>query len=230
MSRVGNFRKVACPAAPCEPRSTTASRWRTPSRACSAARSGSSRASMALARRPTACCLSARLLRRTTAAPERPIEHERTERSRPHVDAQEDQWRRQQRGRIRGEATRSNTVAFGDFGLQAIEPGWVSARVIEAGRIACGGTPLKARSGSASSRTSRSQEMAETRQGSGKGDVDFWAAVVKPGTVIYEPAGSAKRSRSAPSTASPTSSRSRSVWSAVAELIVVRRRSRGTLR
>ncbi|MCK5943339.1 MAG: 50S ribosomal protein L16, partial [Planctomycetes bacterium] len=47
-------------------------------------------------------------------------------------------WRRQMRGRIRGEATRGNTVAFGEFGLQAIEPGWVSARVIEAGRIAAG--------------------------------------------------------------------------------------------
>ena len=47
-------------------------------------------------------------------------------------------WRKQQRGRIRGEACRGNEVAFGQFGLQSLEPGWVSARVIEAGRIACG--------------------------------------------------------------------------------------------
>lgn len=96
-------------------------------------------------------------------------------------------WRRQQRGRIRGEATRGNVVAFGEYGLQAIEPGWVSARVIEAGRIACG---RNAPEGKVWIRVfphkSITKKPAETRQGSGKGDVDFWAAVVKPGTILYE--------------------------------------------
>jgi large subunit ribosomal protein L16 len=84
-------------------------------------------------------------------------------------------WRRQQRGRIRGEATRGNTVAFGEYGLQAIEPGWVSARVTE-GKVWIRVFPHK----------SITKKPAETRQGSGKGDVDFWAAVVKPGTILYE--------------------------------------------
>lgn len=96
-------------------------------------------------------------------------------------------WRKQQRGRIRGEAGRGNEVAFGEFGLQSLEPGWVSARVIEAGRIACG---RNAPEGKVFIRIfphkSISKKPAETRQGSGKGDVDYWAAVVKPGTILYE--------------------------------------------
>jgi len=63
-------------------------------------------------------------------------------------------WRKQQRGRIRGEACRGNEVAFGQFGLQSLEPGWVSARVIEAGRIACG---RNAPEGKVLSRSPRSQ-------------------------------------------------------------------------
>ena len=79
-------------------------------------------------------------------------------------------WRRQHRGRIRGEATRGNEVAFGEFGLQSLEPGWVSARVIEAGRIACG---RNAPEGKVWIRIfphkSVSKKPAETRQGSGQG-------------------------------------------------------------
>lgn len=98
--------------------------------------------------------------------------------------------RKQFRGRIRGLATRGNTVAFGDFGLQAIEPGWVKSRTIEAGRIACSRNAPEAkiyiRVFPHKSVTSR---PAETRQGKGKGDVDFWCAVVKPGTILYELGG-----------------------------------------
>jgi len=99
-------------------------------------------------------------------------------------------WRKQQRGRIRGIATRCNTVAFGDFGLQAIEPGWVPARTIEAGRIACTrGAPEAKIWIRIFPHKSVSSMPAETRQGKGKGDIDFWTAVVKPGTVLYEIGG-----------------------------------------
>ena len=96
-------------------------------------------------------------------------------------------WRKQMRGRIRGEASRGCEVAFGEFGLQSLEPGWVSARVIEAGRVTCG---RNAPEGKVFIRIfphkSISKKPAETRQGSGKGDVDYWAACVKPGTILYE--------------------------------------------
>lgn len=99
-------------------------------------------------------------------------------------------WRKQQRGRIRGNATRCNTVAFGDFGLQAIEPGWIPARTIEAGRIACTrGAPEAKIWIRIFPHKSVSSMPAETRQGKGKGDIDFWTAVVKPGTVLYEIGG-----------------------------------------
>ncbi len=96
-------------------------------------------------------------------------------------------WRKQMRGKIRGEATRGNEVAFGEYGLQALEPGWIPARVIEAGRIAAG---RNAPEGKLWIRIfphkSISKKPAETRQGTGKGDVEYWAAVVKPGTILYE--------------------------------------------
>lgn len=98
--------------------------------------------------------------------------------------------RKQFRGRIRGNATRGNTVAFGDFGLQALEPAWIPSRVIEAGRITASRNAPEAkihiRIFPHKSVTSR---PAETRQGKGKGDVDFWCAVVKPGTILYELGG-----------------------------------------
>jgi large subunit ribosomal protein L16 len=96
-------------------------------------------------------------------------------------------WRKQMRGRIRGEATRGNEVAFGEFGLQSLEPAWLSARVIEAGRVAAS---RSAPEGKLWIRVfphkSVSKKAAETRMGTGKGDVEFWAAVIKPGTILYE--------------------------------------------
>lgn len=99
-------------------------------------------------------------------------------------------WRKQQRGKIRGRATRCNTVAFGDFGLQALEPGWITARTIEAGRIACSrGAPEAKIHIRIFPHKSVSATPQDTRQGKGKGDIDYWTAVVKPGTVLYEVEG-----------------------------------------
>lgn len=99
--------------------------------------------------------------------------------------------RKSQRGRIRGNATRGNKIVFGDFGLQSMEGGWVSAQTIEAGRIAAqqyirGEGKLYIRIFPHKSITSI---PLETRMGKGKGEPDFWAATVRPGTVLYELAG-----------------------------------------
>ena len=99
--------------------------------------------------------------------------------------------RKSQRGRIRGNATRGNRVVFGDFGLQALQGGWIKAQTIEAGRIAAqqyvrGEGRLYIRIFPHKSVTST---PLETRMGKGKGEPDFWAAVVKPGTVLYELSG-----------------------------------------
>jgi large subunit ribosomal protein L16 len=99
-------------------------------------------------------------------------------------------WRKQQRGRIGGTATRGNTVAFGEFGLQALEPGWVKSRTIEAARIAATrGAPEAKIWIRIFPHKSVTSTPAETRQGTGKGDVDFWTAVVRPGTVLFEIGG-----------------------------------------
>jgi large subunit ribosomal protein L16 len=96
-------------------------------------------------------------------------------------------WRKQMRGKIRGEATRGNEVAFGEYGLQSLEPGWISARVIEAGRVAASRSAPEAKLWiRVFPHKSVSKKAAETRMGTGKGDVEFWAAVVKPGTILYE--------------------------------------------
>ena len=99
--------------------------------------------------------------------------------------------RKSQRGRIKGNATRGNRVAFGDFGLQTVEGGWISAATIEAGRIAAqqyirGEGRLYIR---VFPHKSVSSTPLETRMGKGKGEPDFWAASVKPGTVLYEVSG-----------------------------------------
>ena len=99
--------------------------------------------------------------------------------------------RKSQRGRIKGNATRGNKVVFGEFGLQAVQGGWVKAATIEAGRIAAqqyvrGEGRLYVRMFPHKSVTST---PLETRMGKGKGEPDFWAAVVKPGTVLYELSG-----------------------------------------
>jgi large subunit ribosomal protein L16 len=99
--------------------------------------------------------------------------------------------RKSQRGRIRGNATRGNRVVFGEFGLQSMEGGWVSAATIEAGRIAAqqyirGEGKLYIRVFPHKSVTSI---PLETRMGKGKGEPDFWAATVRPGTILYELSG-----------------------------------------
>src|SRR3954470_5554300 len=100
-------------------------------------------------------------------------------------------FRKSQKGRVRGNATRGNYVAFGEFGLQALEPGRISAQTIEAGRVVAsqmvkGGGKLYIRIFPQKSVTAI---PAETRMGKGKGEIEYWAAVVKPGMVLYEIAG-----------------------------------------
>ena len=99
--------------------------------------------------------------------------------------------RKVQRGSIRGKATRGHAVAFGAFGLQATDRGWLNSRQIEAGRVAAnhflkGEGRIWIRVFPHKPVTSK---PAEVRMGTGKGDVDRWVAVVKPGTIIYEVGG-----------------------------------------
>jgi len=99
--------------------------------------------------------------------------------------------RKSQRGRIRGKATRGNRVVFGDYGLQAMQGGWISAQVIEAGRIAA--QQYLRHEGRLYVRIFPHKPITaiplETRMGKGKGEPEYWAAVVKPGTVLYEVGG-----------------------------------------
>jgi large subunit ribosomal protein L16 len=96
--------------------------------------------------------------------------------------------RKQQRGRMRGMAQRGNEVSFGDFGLQACEPGWITNRQIEAARVAL--TRHVKRGGKVWIRIfpdkPTTQKPAETRMGKGKGAPEGWVAVVKPGRVMFE--------------------------------------------
>lgn len=99
-------------------------------------------------------------------------------------------WRKQQRGRIRGIAQRGNTVEFGEFGLQSLEPGWITARTLEAVRISVTRAAPEAKlTRRVFPHKSVTSTPAETRQGTGKGDIDYWCAVVKPGTVLFEVGG-----------------------------------------
>src|SRR4028119_1595906 len=97
-------------------------------------------------------------------------------------------FRKQQRGRMSGVATRGSTLNFGDFALQATEPSWITARQIEAGRRAM--TRYIRRGGKIWIRVFPdkpvTQRAAETRMGSGKGNPEFWVAVVKPGRILFE--------------------------------------------
>jgi large subunit ribosomal protein L16 len=97
-------------------------------------------------------------------------------------------YRKQQRGRRRGKATRCNSVDFGDFGLQALEAAWITARQIEAARVAI--SRSMKRSGKMWIRIFPdkpvSKKPAETRMGKGKGAPEFWVCVVKPGRVLFE--------------------------------------------
>jgi large subunit ribosomal protein L16 len=99
--------------------------------------------------------------------------------------------RKSQRGRIKGNATRGNRVVFGDYGLQTMQGGWISAQTIEAGRVSA--QQYLRNEGRLYVRIFPHKSVTsiplETRMGKGKGEPDFWAAVVKPGTVLYEIAG-----------------------------------------
>ena len=100
-------------------------------------------------------------------------------------------YRRVHRGRLTGKAMRGNTVTYGDFGLQALEPAWISSNQIEAARIAM--TRYIKRGGQVWIKIFPdkpiTEKPAETRMGSGKGSPEYWVAVVKPGRVMFEIAG-----------------------------------------
>src|SRR3970282_128647 len=100
-------------------------------------------------------------------------------------------WRKQMRGRMKGTASRGTQIEFGEYGLQAMEPGWISARQIEAGRRAV--VRFMKRRGKVWIRIFPdkpvTQRAAETRMGKGKGAVDHWVAVVQPGRILFELSG-----------------------------------------
>ena len=100
-------------------------------------------------------------------------------------------YRRVHRGRLKGKATRGNTVTYGEFGLMATEPAWIKSNQIEAARIAM--TRYIKRGGQVWIKIFPdkpvTEKPAETRMGSGKGSPEYWVAVVKPGRVMFEMAG-----------------------------------------
>jgi large subunit ribosomal protein L16 len=100
-------------------------------------------------------------------------------------------WRKQMRGRMKGKASRGTELNFGDYGLKALEPGWISARQIEAARRAI--VRAFRRRGKFWIRIFPdkpvTQRAAETRMGKGKGNVEYWVAVVKPGRIMFEVGG-----------------------------------------
>ncbi len=103
-------------------------------------------------------------------------------------------FRKQQRGRMKGKATRGSEISFGEFGLKALEPAWITARQIEASRVAM--TRSLKRGGKVWIRVFPdkpvTEKPAETRMGKGKGTPEFWVAVVKPGRILFEIGGVAK--------------------------------------
>lgn len=100
-------------------------------------------------------------------------------------------YRRVQRGRMKGKALRGNKITYGDFGITALEPGWITSNQIEAARIAM--TRYIKRGGQVWIKIFPdkpvTEKPAETRMGSGKGSPEYWVAVVKPGRVLFEVAG-----------------------------------------
>jgi large subunit ribosomal protein L16 len=100
-------------------------------------------------------------------------------------------FHKSQRGKMKGNATRGNSVSFGEYGLQTLSPAWISARQIEAGRVAA--SHFLRREGRLFIRIFPhkpiSSKPLEVRMGSGKGEPEFWAAVVKPGTIMFEVSG-----------------------------------------
>ncbi len=100
-------------------------------------------------------------------------------------------YRRQHRGRMKGLSKGGNTIVFGEFGLQALEPAWITSQQIEAARVAM--TRFIKRGGKVWIKIFPhkpvTEKPAETRMGSGKGSPEYWVAVVKPGRVLFELAG-----------------------------------------
>ncbi len=100
-------------------------------------------------------------------------------------------FRKSQRGKIKGNATKANTVAFGEYGLQSLGTGWITTQQLEAGRVAA--THFLHREGRVFTRVfphkSITSKPLETRMGKGKGEPDTWVACVKPGTVLFEISG-----------------------------------------
>ena len=100
-------------------------------------------------------------------------------------------YRRQQRGRMKGKALRGNTITYGDYGLQALEPAWITSNQIEAARVAM--TRYIKRGGQVWIKIFPdkpiTQKPAETRMGNGKGSPEYWVSVVKPGRVLFEIGG-----------------------------------------
>ena len=113
--------------------------------------------------------------------------------------------RKQQRGRMKGKATRGNFVVFGEYGLQAVQGGWISAATIEAGRIAA--QQYLRTEGRLYIRVFPHKSITsiplETRMGKGKGEPDYWAAVVRPGTVLYEIGGVTEEAAEEPGPSEP---------------------------
>ena len=105
-------------------------------------------------------------------------------------------FRKQQRGRMRGMALRGSEVSFGEYGLQAVEPGWITNRQIEAARVAM--TRHISRGGKIWIRIFPDKPVtikpAETRMGKGKGNPEYWVAVIKPGRVMFEIEGISRES------------------------------------
>lgn len=103
-------------------------------------------------------------------------------------------WRKQHRGRMRGAAQRGTALQYGEFGLQALEPAWITSNQIEAARIAM--TRYMRRGGKVwitiFPHKPITKKPAEVRMGGGKGSPEFWVAVVKPGRVMFEVAGVAE--------------------------------------
>ena len=100
-------------------------------------------------------------------------------------------YRKKQKGRIKGIAQRGHTIAFGSFGIKALEPGWITSRQIEAARIAM--TRAMQRQGQVWIRIFPDKPItkkpAEVRMGKGKGAPEYWVAVVRPGTILFEAGG-----------------------------------------
>lgn len=103
-------------------------------------------------------------------------------------------FRKKQKGRVKGLAQRGHTLAFGTFGIKSLEPGWITSRQIEAARIAM--TRAMKREGQVWIRIFPDKPVtkkpAEVRMGKGKGAPEYWVAVVKPGTILFEAAGVSK--------------------------------------